>query len=535
LRGADGEALLDHARRTAGIHELISIPLYLTALLAYAPGGAMPTTKEEVLRLFVAQHEAGDKAATLHDALFGFHPQILTALAAEATQRANTAISVTRARAVVKDIEDGLVSTGQITTAPQPAVVLDVLVDQHMLVRSISDGAAISFQHQQFQEWYASFEAERVVRAAVAGDEAALRRLRIDIFDRRDWEESVLFACERVSRVDARGVSITAATVLNALSIDPMLAAEMIYRAPGAVWEQIRETIIAFVARWHRSGTVDRAVRFMIATGRSEFADQIWPLIESPDSQVYLSGLRAARRFRPSVLGPDAPARLAAIPQETRQHVLAELAMRGGIDGIALATETAKTDPNPDVQLAVIEALIFRRANRHMTELLETAAPEVWPLVARKGYIEEISDPAAATRLRAERQRLLDEASSQNRIGLLGHTTVPTRAEGEQIARAIADPDFPAADQDASSTVRAAFEHYPNEVASGLLRRLEAALPMPYRAHEMLTSVDTVDEGPRSRIGGGSEHIRRSWSRCGERCRPKHSGKDGRFVCRAYR
>src|SRR5207247_533547 len=92
LRGAEGEALLDHAWRTPGVRELISIPLYLTALLAHTPGSALPTTKEEVLRLFVAQHEAGEKAAGMHDALFGLHPQILTALAVEAAERANTAI-----------------------------------------------------------------------------------------------------------------------------------------------------------------------------------------------------------------------------------------------------------------------------------------------------------------------------------------------------------------------------------------------------------------------------------------------------------
>jgi hypothetical protein len=39
--------------------------------------------------------------------------------------------------------------------------------------------------------------------------------------------------------------------------------------------------------------------------------------------------------------------------------------MRGGIDGITLSCEIAKTDPTPAVQLAVIEALLFRRAERH--------------------------------------------------------------------------------------------------------------------------------------------------------------------------
>jgi hypothetical protein len=99
-----------------------------------------------------------------------------------------------------------------------------------------------------------------------------------------------------------------------ALPIDPMLAAEMIYRALPAVWEIVKADIIAFVDRWHRPGTVDRAVRFMIMTGRPEFESRVWPLASSANSQVQLPTLRTAPRFRPSVLGPDFRSKVAALP-----------------------------------------------------------------------------------------------------------------------------------------------------------------------------------------------------------------------------
>src|SRR5260370_14668334 len=41
-RGSEGGAILDHAWRTAGIRELVAIPLYLTTLLAHAPGRMSP-------------------------------------------------------------------------------------------------------------------------------------------------------------------------------------------------------------------------------------------------------------------------------------------------------------------------------------------------------------------------------------------------------------------------------------------------------------------------------------------------------------
>jgi hypothetical protein len=84
LRGTQGEALLDHAWRTQGIRGLVSIPLYLTALLAHAEGERLPTSKEEVLRLFVTEHERdSDNAEVLRREMFGFHSELLRALAVE--------------------------------------------------------------------------------------------------------------------------------------------------------------------------------------------------------------------------------------------------------------------------------------------------------------------------------------------------------------------------------------------------------------------------------------------------------------------
>ena len=58
----------------------------------------------------------------------------------------------------------------------------------------------MSFQHQQFEEWYASFEVEQAMRASAAGEDEARRHLRVDILNQPAWEESILFTCERVSR-----------------------------------------------------------------------------------------------------------------------------------------------------------------------------------------------------------------------------------------------------------------------------------------------------------------------------------------------
>ena len=156
LRDSDGESLMDHAWQTPGLKELVAIPLYLTALLKQAPGGSLATTKEEVLRSFVAELEQDrDKQATLREALQGFHKEFLKEVAIEATRHETVALSEARARAAVNTVQERLKAKKQIAELLQPMNVLDALVNAHMLVRSGKEAGGVSFQHQQFQEWFA--------------------------------------------------------------------------------------------------------------------------------------------------------------------------------------------------------------------------------------------------------------------------------------------------------------------------------------------------------------------------------------------
>jgi hypothetical protein len=248
LRGTEGEAILDLAWRTRGVHELVAIPLYLNTLIAHAPAGAVPNTKEEILRLFVTAHEKlSEKAEVLRNETLGFHRDFLVGLAAAATEDATTAMSERRARQTVKRVEDRLLAEGQIVgTPPQPNNVLDALVNHHTLIRSGAGQRAISFQHQQFQEWFASFEVEALMQAVAAGDQEAQRNLRVRVLNAPAWEEQILFASERLSRDDKLAQQAVAGSILESLTIDPMLAAEMIYRSSSAVWEEITDKVTAF-------------------------------------------------------------------------------------------------------------------------------------------------------------------------------------------------------------------------------------------------------------------------------------------------
>lgn len=499
LRGTDGESLMDHAWRTPGLRELVAIPLYLTALLKQAPGGSLPTTKEEVLRSFVAELEQDrDKLATLREALQGFHREFLEEIAVEATRHETVALSEALARAAVNTVQERLKVEKQIGELLQPMNVLDALVNAHMLVRSGTEAGGVSFQHQQFQEWFASFHVQQLMLSATLGDDDVNKMLRESILDIPAWEEAILFACDRLSRADQDGVKAVAHAILETLGIDPLLSAEMIWRSSDDVWDQIRDDVIAFVRKWHTPGRVDRAVKFMIDTGRAEFSEFVWPLVSNADNQVHLHALRAGRRFRPGVLGPDAKERIAALPEEVRKHVISEIASYGGMDGIELATSLAKADASPKVKKSVIESLVFRRADRFAKEILESAPDEVWRSLARKWNSRDFADPEVSARIQEEADKLFAEETDPGRIlsTILG-TNVRDSDDARKVRELVEKIDFSDKEQDNRWVIHRAYELYPEEVVAGLMSLLEQGKQVPFLSDEMLRLSDVViDDGP---------------------------------------
>lgn len=118
-----------------------------------------------------------------------------------------------------------------------------------MLVRFGTKAAGLSFQHQQFQEWFASFHVQQLMLSAAHGDDDANKMLRESILDVRVWEEAILFGCDRLSRADEDGVKAVAHAILETLGIDPLLSAEMIRRSSDDVWDQIRDDVVSSVGK----------------------------------------------------------------------------------------------------------------------------------------------------------------------------------------------------------------------------------------------------------------------------------------------
>lgn len=485
MGGDAGAKILDQAWRTSGVRELVAIPLYLTTLLSLPPGAPFPTTKEEILRRFVDAHERqAQRAEALYDVVQGFQQNYLDGLAVTTTSAAASGLADQSALRSISDTATSLTQNGQIASRPEPRTVLDVLVDNHMLMRA-GDIHAISFQHQQFQEWYASHSVERRIMSEI-GETEARERLKAQIFNDYAWEEAILFAVERLSRGPVERRTACGQAIIAAFEVDPMLAAEMIFRATDEVWAQVAPTIVPAVTNWHTPNAVDRALRFMLTSARPDFFDVIWPLISNENDRVSLHALRYCRRFRVSVLGKDAAAKIKALPLHPRTLLLHEIALHSGMDGLDLASTIARDDPDPYVQASVVDALAFRRADRHLVMVLENASDHTFDRVAHRQLNDEVANKEIRARLEAARaRRASGELSADERFRMIVYAT-STEDRGAELAYIIGTMDIQKGRDAGAQLIYSARSRYPDAVANGLLARLRAGRPLFYGADDIL-------------------------------------------------
>jgi len=497
VRPEDGAKIVEHARQTPGLRDLVRIPLYLTTLLSQATGGALPKTKEEILRLFVESAEREpEKNASLKRTMQGHHRDYLEAVAKELTELRVTALSDAKARATVSLVQERLKNENQIAQLVQPLDIIGDLVNAHLLVRSGS--GALSFQHQQFQEWFASFYVEKFAGTFVSGNLDAKKIIRENILDVVFWEEAILFACERLSERDMAGAKTIASLVTEALGIDPMLSAEMIFRSSETAWEQMKTEVISFAKAWHSIGKVDRAFRFMVATGRKEFSEQVWPLIANSDSQVYLNALRSTYPFRPTVLGAEIPKRLETLSEEVRANIISEIAMNSRMDGIDLATGLAVADPSGHVKVTVIESLLFRHAHRLVGQVLNKSPDQVWSQLAETWHSDEFLDPNVAARIETEAAKIAEKNPDPIRgLNRFLNASMRDPKNDGQVQALVEKIDFSDKNnQNAQWLVARVSQLYPDAVAAAMISNLELGKAVPHLADELLfRSQIVVDDG----------------------------------------
>lgn len=485
VAGGRGEQRLRVAWDTLGLRDLVRIPLYLTALLTLPDDFPMPTTREEALRLFVEANDAGGvRAEKLQNVTRGMQQRYLEHIATSGIRNMSRALVEADARKAVATCGTQLIKEGQISASPQPDTVLSALVGHHVLT-AVGQEGGYEFQHHQFQEWFASNAVERLMKQAVSDPEAH-RRLQQDVLDLRAWEEPVLFACERMASCDdVEPLKACGAAVVTAFEVDPMLAAEMIYRSGDRVWGLVKVEIQRLLAGWHRPGNVDQAFEFMVVCGREEFMEQVWPLISAKDDQTRLRALRAGGRFRASVLGKDAPARLRSLPTPIRRDVVTEMAYECEMDGVGVATAVAEGDSDPSIRSAVAEALAVRGAGRLAVSLVASLDDEAFASLASGSWVDEVPDAAVQHRLAAAREVSRREGRWDYR-DIDSFLSPDGDVRHPELARAIEGLQIGDDSTRGAHVIHEASRRFPVAVADGLLRRLRKGRSLPHGASELI-------------------------------------------------
>jgi len=88
-----------------------------------------------------------------------------------------------------------------------------------------------------------------------------------------------LFAVERLFDAAWKQQQARPRAITEALDVDPLLAGEMIFRSAACRMDRVKSRAIDLANRGIHQARVDRAVRFMITTGKSDFSGPVWSLI----------------------------------------------------------------------------------------------------------------------------------------------------------------------------------------------------------------------------------------------------------------
>jgi hypothetical protein len=406
--GEGASDLLTRARRTRGLRDLLRTPLYVGFLADVGGNGNLPETKDEVIERFIATHEARpEHRDVLREDLQNTHRQYLRELAQHLTCESAVTISQAEMRKIISGTAQKLMDVGQI---------IDALVSHHVVIERAHSGdeSLYAFQHQQFQEWFASFFVQECMTAAWENSPVNQKSLAL-IFNYENWTESTIFAVERLSRSPGDGPQIVGDAIIRTLGIDPRLAAAMIRTATMETWKLISGRIEQFVARWAADGDFNRAFHFMIMTGRSEFAERVWDGITT---KGLLENRSAPAWFPPSVLGANGHARYFALPEAMRRALLWELTLNGGQEGIEFAIEVCRKEESVEVVSTVLEILEDRGTESEFEDLWQHARPEVWTRLATRHPLS-YSAGDFRRKLVAEKTALGIKSSGAQRLQLL--------------------------------------------------------------------------------------------------------------------
>ena len=142
------------------------------------------------------------------------------------------------------------------------------------------------------------------------------------------------------------------------------------------------------------------------------------------------------------------------------------------------------------MKASVAEALAFRRADRHVIDVLQDADDQVFDRLAERSLFDHITEGSIAERLVAARERSRAQGiTPYNRISALldGPEGDDTASE---LAIAISEVEIAERNGGVANLIHRTRERFPRAVAEGILARVRAGLELPLQAAELMGGTD---------------------------------------------
>ena len=478
--GSAGSQLLARARARPGLRALLRIPLFLGAILDQAARGSLPSDRETAIAQLVEVARGSPQCIeTMRRTLDGQQFGLLQTFAFELMHRETVILGEPELVVLLADALDRLRTERRLFQSISPLQAIDQLLTDRLLVAWGEPGQReIGFSHQLLQEWFAS----RRLETMIAG--RSIEGKLLELVDAPFWSTTVLFATERLAR--SQSAVPLRQLVAATLGIEPFLAAEMLVRMP----EEMAAPLDPLLARFAEEWAIDqpqRAVAFMLASGRSQFSEAIWHALR--EHRDIVIGLRRFRHGFPlSAIEPGWERHFPALSDQARRILLIEVIDQGDAAGLDLVVEATLAETSADVVGGVIDYLDFHDERAHLNALLGRLPDEMGREIARE-RIPEGADTANRERWTAWRRSRFDTAQGIEWIHLALEFDC---ASPDEIVAAML-----AIKTDSYWTSQALYdrvaERHPDALARALAARLRSGERLPYGADQYLGEVGAAD------------------------------------------
>ncbi|HET8926011.1 MAG TPA: hypothetical protein VFN26_23705 [Candidatus Acidoferrum sp.] len=432
---------LDNSRM---LHTITGTPLILAEVVdLYRSGKDIPPTKMGVLRAVIEEIEQStEHRASLQQApLRGHATDYLRALSMRMTERGETKIAETDARAIVNSTSETLRGAGQVASLPDPGEILDELSKRHVLVRAGQSEVTFRFQHQQFQEFYAARGlGSRLIDLVGRKDANEDRKFLASYVNEPRWGESLRMLAQDIGArsKDKKFVELGTKLVRMALEVDPIFAGALTRWCGPAIWSEVRNEMAVLLRAWYDTPDANHkhcALAAMLATGSDDFQDLLVPLLTDGNNQVRLSIYHGGVEVLPSSLGPKWRDVIHGWPEEARLDLIGEMSrdpwLADTVEEIALA------DPSPKIRWSVARVLSWYGFTEKVERLLSSLDDGSLRIGLRTSQPDDIPLSLCPRVLGVYEQMFTEESDPSERLRLLrvlqgfGGTKIVERLKAE--------------------------------------------------------------------------------------------------------